>query len=166
MITKMRLNTLFITLITFVACTLTTTEGLTDVRKATLQEESKVVIETAHKKLEINVVLAVTPAARQKGLMFQESLPEKSGMLFIFPKTEIQSFWMKNTYLPLDMVFIDEQMTIVGIIENAEPMTTTSRTVNKASKYVLEVIAGTCRKLNIQVQQKVTFQSINPEPIR
>jgi uncharacterized protein len=162
----MRLNTLFLALSILMACTLSTTEGRTDSPKAPLKEAPKVVIETALKTVEFNVTLAVTPAERQKGLMFQETLKDNSGMLFIFPKTEVHSFWMKNTFLPLDMIFIDERMKIVGIVENAEPMTTTSRAVNKASKYVLEVTAGTCRRLSIKSQQKVIFQHINHASIR
>ena len=162
----MRLNTLFLALSILIACTLSTTEGLTDSQKAPLKDAPKVLIQTALKTIEFNVTLAVTPAGRQKGLMFQETLKDNAGMLFIFPKTEIHSFWMKNTFLPLDMIFIDENLKIVGIIENAEPMTTTSRAVNKASKYVLEVTAGTCRRFSIKSQQKITFQHINHATIR
>ena len=98
--------------------------------------------------------------------MFREHLADDAGMLFLFPKTEIQRFWMKNTLIPLDMIFIDEAMRIVGIVENAEPMTLEGRSVEMASKYVLEVNAGTCRKYQIQTNQKISFQHVDHSLVR
>ena len=68
---------------------------------------------------------------------------------------------MKNTYLPLDMIFINEAMKIVGIVENAEPMTLESRHVKAKSRYVLEVNAGTCRRHNIRNGHSVTTLGID-----
>jgi len=122
---------------------------------------SKTIINVEDKKVSFDVSLALTPAERQKGLMFRESLKENEGMLFVFTQTESHSFWMKNTYIPLDMIFIDENNVIVGIIENAEPMTLKSRHVSQKSRFVLEVLAGNCRRHSIQKGQRVQFENIN-----
>ncbi|MBL93257.1 MAG: hypothetical protein CMH56_15770 [Myxococcales bacterium] len=132
----------------------------------TTEVNPTVVLETSNKKINIKVSIARTPTDRQKGLMFRESLQPNEGMFFIFPHTERLSFWMKNTYVPLDIIFINEAMEIVGIVENAEPMTLESRHVEKQSRYVLEVIAGTCRKHNIKSGQKIITQDINLALVR
>ena len=123
-------------------------------------------IKTSRTSVQFELELAKTPQERRQGLMFREHLADDAGMLFLFPKTEIQRFWMKNTLIPLDMIFIDEAMRIVGIVENAEPMTLEGRSVEMASKYVLEVNAGTCRKYQIQTNQKISFQHVDHSLVR
>lgn len=105
-------------------------------------EKGIVVLEGGGKTLRVEVELARTPAQREKGLMFRKKLNPYQGMLFLFDTQEVQSFWMKNTYIPLDMIFIDEAMTVVGVVENAAPLTLTSRRVEAPSRYVLEVRGG------------------------
>ena len=63
-------------------------------------------------------------------------------MLFLFDRTEVLTFWMKNTLVPLDMIFIGEDRRVVGVVEGAEPLSTDSRSVGVPSRYVLEVNAG------------------------
>lgn len=111
-------------------------------------------------ELKVRVELALDFEARRKGLMFRDSMPEDRGMLFVFPVQEEQSFWMKNTYIPLDMLFIDEELTIVGIIHEAQPRTTTSQTVGVESKYVLEVNGGYCRRHGVREGSKVRFEGV------
>ena len=115
-------------------------------------------------ELLFRVELAVTPNERARGLMYREKLGADDGMLFLFDRTQRQSFWMKNTLIPLDMIFIDARGTIVGIVENAEPLTTESRSVNAPSKYVLELNGGTCRKLGIREGALVRFIDIPGHP--
>ena len=81
-------------------------------------------------------------AQRQRGLMFRPWLLENWGMLFIFPDARPRSFWMRNTYIPLDMVFVGADGTVVGVVENAEPLTEVSRAVDGSSRYVIELNAG------------------------
>lgn len=111
-------------------------------------------------ELKVRVELALDFEARRKGLMYRDSMPEDRGMLFVFPVQEEQSFWMKNTYISLDMLFIDEELTIVGIIHEARPRSTTSQTVGVASKYVLEVNGGYCRRHGVREGTKVRFEGV------
>ena len=94
-------------------------------------------------------------AGRAKGLMFRRSLPEGTGMLFDFKAEQDVAFWMQNTYLPLDMIFIRADGRILRIAENTEPMST--RQIPSGGKVlaVLEVIAGTARKLGIAAGDRV-----------
>ena len=119
-----------------------------------------VVIETPTGAQRYTVELAIKPLERNKGLMYREHLDDDAGMLFIFEEMRIQSFWMKNTRIPLDMIFIDEDFVIAGIVESAEPLTLISRKVDKKSRYVLELAGGMSRKRGIAPGQKVTFEGV------
>jgi hypothetical protein len=89
-----------------------------------------------------NVELAVEPAQRRRGLMHRRRMASGWGMLFVYPNEAMRSFWMKNTYIALDMVFADRTGRIVHIIDRVEPMTTSPRSSSKPAKYVLELKAG------------------------
>jgi uncharacterized protein len=90
----------------------------------------------------LKVEIASKDAERQKGLMFREHLGEDEGMVFLFPTERYNSFWMHNTLIPLDMIFLDTEWNVVGIVENAKPLTDDPRRVDRMSRYVLEVNAG------------------------
>jgi uncharacterized protein len=90
----------------------------------------------------VDVEIARTPAEQERGLMYRRDLAADAGMIFVFPAEAEHAFWMKNTFIPLDMIFIADGGAVVGIVESAEPMTTTPRTVHKPSRYVLEVNGG------------------------
>ena len=92
---------------------------------------------------------------RAKGLMFRRSLPEGTGMLFDFKTEQDVAFWMQNTYIPLDMIFIRADGRIVRIAENTVPMSTKQISSGGKVVGVLEVIAGTTRKLGIVAGDKV-----------
>jgi uncharacterized protein len=96
-----------------------------------------------------SVELATTEAEREKGLMFRKELPEGQGMLFDFHREQEVGFWMQNTYIPLDMIFIKADGRILRIAENAKPMSTDVIPSNGPVRFVLEVIAGTARKMGI-----------------
>ncbi len=99
---------------------------------------------------EVFVEIADTPAKRAKGLMFRKSLDENEGMFFIFENEGYHSFWMANTYIPLDIIWFDSDMNIVHIERNVPTCTETgnlralckSYRPGKKAKYVLEVNAG------------------------
>src|SRR5512144_1336235 len=96
-----------------------------------------VTIDTGARKVPFKVELAITAAEHERGLMFREHLDPDAGMLFISDSPHPQVFWMKNTLIPLDMIFIGADWRIAGIVENAEPKTLTSRDVGVPSQYVL-----------------------------
>lgn len=96
--------------------------------------------------------------------MFRQTMEADAGMLFLFPAERQQGFWMKNTYIPLDMIFIRSDLSIAGIVENAEPMTLTSRGVPELAQYVLEVNGGYCAKHGISKGMVVAFDGVPPVP--
>ncbi len=101
------------------------------------------------------VELAVTPEETSRGLMFRRSLPEGQGMLFDFQRDQELSFWMKNTYIPLDMIFIRSDGRIHRIAENTEPLSERLVPSLGPARAVLEVIAGTARKFGLAPGDRV-----------
>ena len=106
------------------------------------------------------VELARTSAEREQGLMYRTQMASDAGMLFLFEQPSELVFWMKNTLIPLDMIFIGHDRRIVGIVENAQPETLTARRVDGVSQYVLEINGGLSAKLGIQPGAMVTFSGI------
>lgn len=102
--------------------------------------------------------VARTPDERAQGLMYRESLPKGQGMLFVFPDTQIRSFWMSNTFIPLDIAYLDAELRIVDI-QPMEPQTTESHPSAKPAMFALEVPQGWFAEMGIQVggQAKVVF---------
>ena len=103
-----------------------------------------------------SVELATNTADRERGLMFRKELPEGHGMLFDFQTEQQVQFWMHNTYIPLDMIFIAADGRIVHIAENAKPMSDDLIPSVRPVRGVLEVIAGTARKFGIAPGDRVT----------
>ncbi len=113
-------------------------------------------------KVEIDIEIADDPKERSKGLMYRKSLPQNSGMLFIFENERNVSFWMKNTLIPLDMIFIAENGTITEIKQNIQPCESDpceSYPSNEPTKYVLEVNANFSKENNIQVGDKLEWNN-------
>ncbi len=118
-----------------------------------------VVVETAGgARATVRVELARTDAERSKGLMFRRALPEDAGMLFLFDESADHGFWMRNTLIPLDMIFIGEDGRIVGIVERAVPHSEQSRSVGAPSRYVLEVNGGWARAHGVARGDRVRFE--------
>jgi len=101
------------------------------------------------------VEIADTEAQREKGLMFRKNLPDGQGMLFDFKREQDVSFWMQNTYIPLDMIFIRGDGSILRIVENAEPLSTRLIPSGGPVLAVLEVIGGTAHRLGISPGDRV-----------
>jgi len=101
------------------------------------------------------VEIAKTQAEREKGLMFRENLDEDKAMLFIFENSGIYSFWMKNTLLPLDIIWVNENKEVMFIKENAQPLNETFIIPNQSAIYVLELNAGIVNKFNISIGNPV-----------
>jgi len=122
---------------------------------------ARVLVQTAAGPVHaVAVELARTEEERARGLMHRESLPPGTGMLFLFEESGPRVFWMKNTPLSLDMIFVDEEGWIVGIVERAEPRTETPRGVGVPSRYVLEVIGGWSRAHGVRPGDRVRFENV------
>ncbi len=109
----------------------------------------------------VEVEVAATPDARTRGLMWRKELPAGKGMLFIFPHDEVQGFWMRNTLISLDMLFINSDRRVVGIIERAVPQTLDSRGVGIPGQYVLEVPGGWTQKVGVTKGSTVEFEGLS-----
>lgn len=108
--------------------------------------------------------VADTEHSREQGLMYRKSVPQGSGMVFVFPTASSHTFWMKNTYIPLDMVFVNAAHAVIGIVPSAEPLTLAGRGVPGDSKFVIEFNGGTCARLGIVPGSTVTFTGLNESP--
>jgi uncharacterized membrane protein (UPF0127 family) len=105
----------------------------------------------------LTVEIAAQDGERQKGLMFRKQLADDEGMIFLFATERYNSFWMHNTLIPLDMFFIDSDWNVVGVVENAQPLTDDPRRVPKMSRYVLEVKAGFAQRHGLGAGAHVKF---------
>ncbi|MEZ4903129.1 MAG: DUF192 domain-containing protein [Spirosomataceae bacterium] len=105
----------------------------------------------------IDVEIAENDAERQKGLMFRSYLSDSVGMLFIFNEAVPQSFWMKNTQISLDIIYIDANKKIVSIQKNAKPYSEEGLPSFANAQYVVEVNGGYCDKYDIQVGDSIRF---------
>ncbi len=115
----------------------------------------------------VDAEVAATRDQRTRGLMWRTELAEGTGMLFIFDRDDSLSFWMKNTLIALDMIFVRSDLTIVGIVARAEPRTLSARSPGAESKYVLEVPSGWSEKIGLKPGLKVSIegaQGIVPAP--
>jgi len=91
---------------------------------------------------QIDIEVANNDFETQQGLMFRQSMTDTQGMLFIFENMEPRSFWMKNTYLSLDIIFVDNQRRVVSIQKNAAPLSERSLPSESPAQYVLEMNGG------------------------
>jgi uncharacterized protein len=107
--------------------------------------------------INIEIEIADDEAERMRGLMDRISMPEFAGMLFIFENDEPRSFWMKNTYISLDIIYINSDKEIVSIQKYTQPQTTFSVPSEKPAMYVLEVNAGFADKYGINTGDKIEF---------
>ena len=98
-----------------------------------------------------SVEIAESDDERRVGLMNRESIPQNYGMWFVFPKTVQEDFWMKDTQVPLDIIFVDEDMKVVDVIKNAPPESTELLSSKVPYRYVLEVNSGSADKYDINV---------------
>lgn len=118
-------------------------------------EKSSLVIDTAGGPRKFDVELALTPQQHQRGLMFRQKLGAEEGMLFDFGSVQPLSFWMANTLIPLDMLFIDADGTILRVHANAQPLSTRNIDSGSPARAVLEINGGAARLLGIKAGDKV-----------
>ena len=108
------------------------------------------------------VELAITNEERQRGLMFRKGLGPSDGMMFVYEQPQSVSFWMKNTSIPLDIIFADEAGVITKIFENARPFSTTSIFGGYDVQYVLEINAGLTKSLGIKRGSFIKRSLVHP----
>lgn len=111
-----------------------------------LKNQEKLTIEIADNEVET-----------AQGLMYRRTMPDSCGMVFIFADSQPRNFWMKNTYLPLDILFLDESKKIVTIQANRTPFSEEQIPSFENAKYVLEVNAGYCKRKGIEKGESVKW---------
>ena len=120
-------------------------------------EAAPLIIHAGGSAYKFEVELATTPAEREQGLMFRKSLAPNAGMLFLYPDEQQVAFWMKNTLIPLDMLFLKADGSIARIAHDAIPLDETPIPSNAAVRAVLEVNGGTAQALGIKEGDKVDY---------
>jgi uncharacterized protein len=123
--------------------------------------EPEVVLLTRAGEQHVKVEIARSEPEKQHGLMYRQKLEPGRGMIFLWPQPEPLKFWMKNTYIPLDMIFIGGDRHVVYVEENAEPLTTSTRGPDEDSQFVLGVPGGWARAHGVERGVAVKFVDID-----
>jgi len=126
-------------------------EGVLKIKKADTDSVTKT----------LDIEIADNEYETQTGLMYREELKTNHGMLFIFPNSQLRSFYMKNTKIPLDIVYIDKDKSIVSFQKNAKPFNEASLPSKVPAKYVLEINGGMADKWLLEVGDKIEFKVLN-----
>jgi uncharacterized membrane protein (UPF0127 family) len=130
------------------------TEAITFTKEGELtiyKEQSDSVI------VKYDIEIAESDYETQTGLMYRESMELDQGMFFIFPDVLYHSFYMKNTKIPLDLIFIDEELKIASYKENAQPMDETGLSSEVPVQYVLELNAGQRKQYSLEIGDRIAF---------
>ena len=141
-----------VTAIVLVLASLSFTDRAHSQSRRSLQQFStaQLAIETAEGMRQFTVEVAKTPGQHAQGLMFRRRLAADAGMLFVYPRAGIIVMWMQNTYIPLDMLFIDASLRIAHIVQRTIPLSTETINSLVPALSVLELNAGTVSKLGIK----------------
>src|SRR5687768_2470850 len=124
------------------------------------QSDSTLIIATRDAQHRFTIELARTPADMERGLMYRDRLAPDHGMLFLYEDERPVSFWMKNTLIPLDLIFADSSGRIVQIAERAVPLSTALISSDSPVRAVLEVNGGTAVRLNIKVGDRLLHPAL------
>jgi uncharacterized membrane protein (UPF0127 family) len=120
----------------------------------------RVILEGSGPAAEVRVEIVATDAAIMKGLMYRQYLPPDDGMLFLMGAEDDWGFWMKNTLIPLDIIFITRDLEVAGVLFDMKPLDKTSKHVGAPSLYVLEVNGGWAKAHGIDKGAKATFDGV------
>lgn len=142
-------------LLPLAACSTATTSEAQAQAATTLTDDFRAILHTATGDYPFTIEIADTPQEQQKGLMFRQELAPDAGMLFDYGSERKVSFWMQNTYIPLDMVFIAADGTVKYIHENAKPMDPTSIPSRYAVQFVLEIPGGRAAEIGLKAGDKL-----------
>jgi uncharacterized protein len=117
-------------------------------------------IQTRGGRADVALEVAATPETRSRGLMYRRELADGHGMLFVFDVDANHEFWMKNTLIPLDMIFITVDGQVAGVHKNATPMSTAGISVGTPSRYVLEVPGGWAERHGVATGDRVELVGV------
>lgn len=126
------------------------------------RSDSTIVIATRDAQHVFTIEIARTPAEMERGLMYRDRLGADRGMLFLYEDDREVTFWMKNTLIPLDLIFADASGLIVGIAERAVPLSTQLIPSHVPVRAVLEVNGGTAERLRIHVGDRLLHPALSP----
>jgi len=119
-------------------------------------KKSSLIVSTSKKTCYLlSIWVAHSIKEKARGLMYVRNMPEQSGMLFVYTESDQRSMWMKNTYIPLDIIFIKNSETISSIARNTEPLSLKNIRSTEPVNYVLEINAGMTKKMGIVPNDKV-----------
>ena len=130
-------------------------DGFADTLDEAFGKDTLIISADRHACWLFDIYVASTRSQQMRGLMHVRELPDFTGMIFIYRRADIRSMWMRNTYIPLDMLFIDAGGKIVHIVERTVPQSLTTISAGRPVRAVLEVNAGTVRRLQIRTGDRV-----------
>ncbi len=152
-------------ILTFYNCKdASTSEGKSLTQEITFTKEGELQLLKAENDsliASLDIEIADDDYQTETGLMYRQSMAENQGMLFVFQNMQPRSFYMKNTQIPLDIIYFNSEKEIVSIQKNAKPLDETSLPSQAASQYVLEVNAGLSDKWKLEKGDKISFTTTN-----
>lgn len=156
--TKYTLASIFLISTLLVSCGNDPKEPEVEIQEIEFKKEGELqVLKDGEITQTLDIEIADTPYEWETGLMYRESMEDNQGMLFIYPNAAERSFYMKNTYISLDLIFMNSDTTIVSIKENAIPRDETSIPSNVPARFILEINGGKTEEWNIEVGDKMRF---------
>ena len=126
---------------------------------STFEKDILIIAASEHACYVFDIYVAMTREQQSQGLMYVRYMPESTGMLFVYRQPRALSMWMKNTYIPLDMLFIRADGSIANIEINTEPLSLESIHASEPLNFVLELNAGVTERLGVDTQSRVYFSS-------
>jgi len=123
-------------------------------------DPAPLVASTDDGEVRFQIEVADTPEERSRGLMFRERMPDNQGMLFVFPQSLPVGFWMKNTILPLDLLFVSDKGEVRAVLQGV-PFSTETISPGEAVRFVLELNAGTAEREGIAVGDRLSHPIID-----
>ena len=155
------LSILWITLLLMAACKETQSDSARsdDTLATSFQRDQLIIRNNDSNEIEFSVYLALDFEQKRRGLMFVRSLPERTGMLFVYDEADFRSMWMKNTYLSLDLIFARGDGTVSSIVYGAEPLSLESRASKEPVNFVLELPAGSAHRHNIKPGSRIIWDA-------
>ena len=143
---------LVVTLLTYVSA-----NAADDNLDAAFEKDVLVIVASAHACYSFDIYLAVSREQTRRGLMFVHELPLMTGMLFVYRDDDFYSMWMRNTFIPLDMVFVRRDGTVSSVIRNTEPQSLRSNSAIEPVRYVLELNAGVTERFSIDDNSRILW---------